>query len=254
VFRNLSDRQKKILVAVGGGGLLALIALLGRGRGGTAAAAAATDPTGGAAAPVGSTFADNGEAAAGLSSALTDQLGTSLGDVGGALAGVTAGQQQIIDALQQFPPAGQQPIGNAPSADEIAAAVGPAVAASLIDAGTIGRPAGATTAAATAARAVRSTKPGVFTQTTGTRAGRQYVVQKGERLYESKPGKGDWGKAANTRIPIPGQAKAAPKPKPKPKPKPAPRRPAPHPSRPPAHHAAPPPRRPPARHPTSRHR
>jgi LysM repeat protein len=243
VFRNLSDRQKKILVAVGGGGLLALIAMLGRGRGAAATGAAATDPTGGAPAPVGSTFADNGEAAAGLSSALTDQLGSSLGDVGGALAGVTAGQQQIIDALQQFPPAGSQPLVQAPSADEIAAAVGPAVAASLIDAGTIGRPAGATTAAATAARATRSTKPGVFTQTTGTRAGRQYVVQKGERLYESKPGKGDWGKAPNTRIPIPGKTKAAPKPKPKPR-APAPRRPAARPSRPPAHHATPPARRP----------
>jgi hypothetical protein len=206
VFRNLSDRQKKILVAVGGGGLLALVAMLGRGRGAAATGAAATDPTGGAPAPVGSTFADNGEAAAGLSSALTDQLGSSLGDVGGALAGVTAGQQQIIDALQQFPPAGSQPLVQAPGADEIAAAVGPAVAASLIDAGTIGRPAGATTAAATAARATRSTKPGVFTQTTG-------------------------------------KTKAAPKPKPKPR-APAPRRPAARPSRPPAHHATPPARRP----------
>jgi hypothetical protein len=244
VFRNLSDRQKKILVAVGGGGLLALIAILGRGRGAAAPAdTAATDPTGGAAPPAGSTFADNGEAAGGLSSAITDQLGSSLGDVGSALAGVTAGQQQIIDALQQIPPAFQQPIGEMPSADDIAASVGPAVAASLIDAGAIGRPAGATTASATAARAARSTKPGVFTQTTGTRAGRQYVVQGGVRLYESKPGKGDWGKAANTRIPIPG--KAVPKPKAKPKPRaPAPRRPASHPSRPPAHHAAPPARRP----------
>jgi hypothetical protein len=245
VFRNLSDRQKKILIAVGGGGLLALIAILGRGRGTTASGTAATDPTGGAPAPVGSTFADNGEAAAGLSSALTDQLGSSLGDVGSALAGVTAGQQQIIDALQQIPPATQQPFAEMPSAGDIAAAVGPAVAASLVDAGAIGRPAGATTASATAARAVRSTKPGVFTQTTGTRAGRQYVVQGGTRLYESKPGKGDWGKAPNTRIAIPGKAKPAPKAKAKPKPRaPAPRRPASHPSRPPAHHATPPARKP----------
>jgi hypothetical protein len=166
-------------------------------------------------------------------------------DVGGALAGVTAGQQQIIDALQQIPPATQQPFAEAPSAGDIAAAVGPAVAASLVDSGVLDRPAGARTASATTARAVRSAaaRPGVFTQTTGTRAGRQYVVQGGTRLYESKPGKGDWGKAPNTRIPIAG--KAAPKPKPAPKPRaPAPRRPAAHPSRPPAHHAAPPARKP----------
>lgn len=45
-------------------------------------------------------------------------------------------------------------------------------------------------------------KPGVFTQTTGPRAGRNYIVQGGQRLYESKPGKGDWGKAKGSRATI----------------------------------------------------
>ena len=71
MLKSLTPRQKQIAVALAGAAVLALIALLSSRRGAAPDEATTQDPNAGQPAPLGSTFADNGEAAAGLSTAIT---------------------------------------------------------------------------------------------------------------------------------------------------------------------------------------
>ena len=45
-----------------------------------------------------------------------------------------------------------------------------------------------------------TTGGGVFVQDTGTRAGMRYIVKNGQRMYESRPGAGDWGAGGHATI------------------------------------------------------
>jgi hypothetical protein len=54
------------------------------------------------------------------------------------------------------------------------------------------QPAGPTTT--TQVKPQLGNNPGVYVQNQGTRAGLQYIIKNGVKWYESKKGKGDWGK------------------------------------------------------------
>jgi hypothetical protein len=95
---NLSPRQKRILLALFGAGGLALLVLVGR-RAGTATAPDAGQ-LGATAATPGTTFADNGGQAAGLSNDVT----SALGDVSVAL-------EQLPDLVGQAVAANQPTSG-----------------------------------------------------------------------------------------------------------------------------------------------
>jgi hypothetical protein len=214
MLKSLTPKQKQIAVALAGTAVLAIIALLGRRNSAAPATDATTDPQAGAAAPFGSTFADNGEAAGGLSTAITD----GLGNVALGLDSVSAQQSTVAESL------------NALAAQRQADS---AAIEQALNNFQIPTPAVAAPAAAAQAATARTTRPapakpaGVFTQTKGTRAGRNYklVVSRGQniRLYESAPGRKDYGKKPNTRIPAGANTKAAAKTKPKPKPAPKPK-------------------------------
>ncbi|HUR85649.1 MAG TPA: hypothetical protein VMY78_09910 [Solirubrobacteraceae bacterium] len=218
MLKTLTPRQKQIAVALAGAAVLAVIALLSRRSGAGAEDPAATDPTGGAAAPVGSTFADNGEAAGGLSTAITE----GLGNVALGLDSVGAQQSFVADSLNQLAAqraadsaAIEQALGNLTIPMPETFAPEP-VAQAATD--RTSRP------AAPAAAAAAKKPANVFTQTKGTRAGRQFrlVVSRGRnvRLYESAAGRGDFGKKAGSRIVAGPNSKAAAKAKPKPVAKP----------------------------------
>lgn len=185
-LKSLSPRQKQIALALAGASVLALIALLSRRKAAGGAAAAAEDPTGGAPAPIGSTFADNGEAAAGLSTAITGGLGEvalGLGRVDDALAGLTADRNATTASIDAAIPA----IGIADAVPLPAVAAPAAVAQAAVN---------------------RTSRPvaGAHTQTVGKRAGLDYkvVIKGGKKLrfYESKKGAGDFGKKPGTKISV----------------------------------------------------
>lgn len=133
-LQNLSPRQKKILVALLAAGGLALVVLISR-RGSGAAAAPDAGQLGAIGTPtgVGSTFADNGEAVAGLSTSLTQ----GFGDL-----------QSSIEQLPTTVAAAVTPIEQ-PSSSDIAGAL----VAALVTAGMTATPSGAQTAASKAASA-----------------------------------------------------------------------------------------------------
>lgn len=206
-WSKLSPRAKQVTIALVGAAILAVIAIMSSRRGG---ATAAQDGSNGEP-PFGSTFADNGEAAAGLGTAITG----GLGEVATALG-------QVNDRLDQIPTA-------APEAQVQTVEVPTPYTVET------------QTPSATDAVAIKSTPNGnqvrqraanQFTQKTGTRAGRDFkvVTKNGKKykFYESAPGKGDFGKNAKDKVaagpaskPKPS-AKAKPKPAGKPKPKPKP--------------------------------
>jgi len=223
VLERLTPRQKKIALALAGGGLLALIALMSRRGSSTAAAAPDAGQLGATGTlPAGTTFADNGEQAAALGTDITG----ALGDVSTALQDVSAGQQYLWDNL----PSLVQPVGAAPTAADIAAQLGPGIAAAIAGLGTSATPSGAQTATRTTQQA--QLKAGVFLQDTGSRAGLRYIVQGGQRRYESKAGKGDWGKGGSATATGPSTRAATPAPAAPATPAPAAATPAATPSRP----------------------
>lgn len=204
-WKDMSPRAKQITVALAGAAILAVIALMSRRRGGSEAG----EPGSGGQPPFGSTFADNGEAAAGLGSAITEGLGN-----------VALGLDQVNQRLDDIP----APTEVRTETQIVEVPVQPT---------------------ATDAVAIQSTPNGnqvrrraanQFTQTTGTRKGRDYkVIKRGKktyRFYESAPGKGDFGKRAKDKVAVTKPKPAAKKPADDKKPaakKPAAKRPAPKP-------------------------
>lgn len=199
-MKNLSPKQKKVALAVAAAAGLALIALLSRRNQRQAEAAPGAEGTfASPAGPGGSTFADNGEAMAGLSTVLTESLGeVALGlDATRQANEQTTGQLlsqseqttgQLLDAIQAI----QESAARVP---EVITVPVPAPA-----------PAPAPPpAAVNRAGARRTAAPrGAILQSSGTRAGRAYkpVTKRGKfyRFYESAPGRGDFGKRAQDKI------------------------------------------------------
>lgn len=205
----LSPRQKQLTIAAAGAGVLALIVLLGRRRQPAPAAEQGlpTDtgqPVPGGAAPWGSTFADNGAAAAGLSTELTSGLGA-----------VATGQQQILELLRN-PTVVTVPAEAAP-----AAAVEPPVTnIYLAEPRQAELAAPATPPAQPAPVARPKAKEGYrFVQTKGPRTGQSYnVIQRRGQNFRVYEGGGK---------PVPaGPSKSKPAPKAKAKPSSPSKRPA----------------------------
>lgn len=198
-MKNLSPKQKKVALAVAGAGILALIALLSR-RSQPAAAPPVEGTFASPAGPGGSTFADNGEAMAGLSTVLTESLGeVALGlDATRQANEQTAGQLlsqseqtsgQLMDAIRAM----QESAARIPEVITVPApAPAPAPAAP---------PAAVSHAGARPAAAPRA---GTILQDRGTRAGLAYkpVTKGGKfyRFYESAAGRGDFGSRAQDKI------------------------------------------------------
>lgn len=208
----LNPRQRKIALVVAAAAGLALIALMTRRAGGNTARQPATDPfaegaVASSAAPWGSTFADNGEAAAGLSTSITEGLGT-----------VGAGLDAVAVSNEALPAA-------------VAAAVGDLLLPAL-EQREVAQPSPATSPAATPATGdqrlpkrtrakVRGKTRPIREQKQGPRAGLAFVTVEGKkgrvRLYESEAGKGDFGQKRGSRVAA-GPAKTKPRlPKPKPR-------------------------------------
>lgn len=130
----VNPRQKRIMMVVGAAAVLALLFMLSRGQGGggeeaTVSGVAGGEPPFG----TGSTFADNGEAAAGLSTAITDGLAdvsTSLYDVAVTNEGVMEGLASLGERIEadEVPPVAAAPGPAGASGQPAATSPGPPAA------------------------------------------------------------------------------------------------------------------------------
>lgn len=175
MFKQLSPKQKKVAVALGGAVLLALVAMLSRRREQAAAPAAAptTDPAAagyGLGDPyAGSTFADNGSAMGGFTTAVTDALG-GLGDRVGDLESST---WDLSDTVKSAIDVGATSVAAAPVTQPPATPAAPAAPA------TPGLPAWARDSKG-------NKRSGVYLQDSGPRAGQYYeVVHRNGRGYRN---------------------------------------------------------------------
>lgn len=185
-WANLSPRAKQITLALGGAAILAVIALMSRRStgGGVTSQGTGGEP------PFGSTFADNGEAAAGLGTAITGGLGdvaTALNAVNSRLDEVGAGTAQTVEVPTPY-------VVEVPSQP------------SATDAAVI--------AATPNGNQIRQTTAKKTTKAPAGKRGQDRAV-KGKTVVKNGPPK------SGAKPKKQAKPKAAPKPKPKPKPKPS---------------------------------
>jgi hypothetical protein len=195
-WRNLSPRQRMMLLAVLGAGGLALVVMLSRrGGGATTVSAPSAGDLGATAGIPGTTFADNGGQAAGLSTDVT----SALGDVGTALNNLpglvgqavasnipeTAAPDSTTGKLEQ-PPAGL----SVADVVSLAAAFTPVAQAST--------PSGAPNSPVTRAASSQSKAPVVATH--GNTPGKTYTEKAGT---DSKGRPGVWHIYSDHKVFVP---------------------------------------------------